>query len=285
MDFSNENITHVKKDNGIEYITFKVLEKYNDKLTHAFFTRKGGASCNTYSSLNVRLASKDNEEYVRKNIIKICKELKIKELNIYKANQAHTDKILVLNSKNKGEYLIGKENSNEFDGYVTNEKNIATMVTTADCNPIIIYDPVKNVVANIHSGWKGTVKKIYIKAVEKMINEFGTKKEDVIVCIGPSIGKCCFSSKDNELKNKFISIWNYEKEYISKVEGEEKGRFHIDFPYVISKDLVEFGLKKENVVSANICTCCNEEYFFSYRKNTINKEKDYATQATVACIK
>lgn len=278
-DFTNNDITHIKKGD-LEYITFNILNKYQDKLTHAYFLKNGGVSEGIYSSLNFRILGKDSKENVYKNTEIVQNELNLN--NVYKAVQAHTDNILILDNNNKEKYELHNLNEEEFDSYVTNEKCISTVITTADCNPIIIYDPVKNVVANVHSGWKGTIKQIYLKTIKLMHDKFNSNYEDIIVCIGPSINKCCFCSSDLNFKKQFTDIWPNEDEYIVT---KENGEFYIDLLYVIHKDLLNLGLKKENIVLSNICTVCNSDICFSYRVSTKRKDPDYATMGTFVELK
>ena len=160
MKYSNDIMLHERKGN-IEYLRFKILDKYNDKLNHIITLRHGGVSENDVSSLNFRTVGNDLKENNLKNLKLVCDNiLNIDTKNVHKAKQAYTNNILILNNKNKNSYSFDMFSEEEYDGYVTNEKNIATLVTTADCNPIIIYDPVKNILANVHSGWKGTIKKV-----------------------------------------------------------------------------------------------------------------------------
>ena len=182
----------------------------------------------------------------------------------------------------KEKYNFLKLSDEEPDGYICNEKNIATLVTTADCNPIIIYDFKKNIYANVHSGWKGTIKQIYLKAAKLMNEKFGCNFEDMIVCVGPSIKKCCFSSEDESFKKKFTDVWKYENEYIYYEENSK--RFHIDLGYVIKKDLINLGVKEENIIIPDICTKCNCDMFFSYREATNKKYSDYGTMATIVTL-
>ena len=97
-----------------------------------------------------------------------------------------------------------------------------------------------------------------------MKDMFNTKAEDVIVCVGPSIKACCFSSEEEDFKKQFISLWKDEKNYIY-YEKENSKRFHVDLSYVISKDLKEAGVNELNIHFANICTCCNHDHFYSFR--------------------
>ena len=200
MDYNSSEMIHIK-NGDLEYLKFKILEKYKDKINHVITLKHGGVSQGEIASLNFRTVGNDKKENNIKNLDIICKELEIKTVDVHKACQDHTSNILIINNENKEKYIYDKFNKEKYDGYITNESNIATLVTTADCNPIIIYDPIKNVLANVHSGWKGTIKKIYLNAIDLMINKFNSNIEDVIFCIDVSIKKCCFLCKDENYKN------------------------------------------------------------------------------------
>lgn len=283
MNYTDDVVTHIKSEGGIEYLKYKCFEKFQN-LNVITTLRHGGYSKGVYNSLNVRTVGNDNIEDVFKNVKKISDTINIKFEDICKASQNHTDDILVLNENNKEKYKYENLNKEYYDAYITNSKNIASLVTTADCNPIIAYDPVNNVICNIHSGWKGTVKKIFLKAVKKMHDEFNSNYEDIVVACGPSIKKCCFSSEDEEFKKIFLDNFKYnEDEYI--YYEDDKKRFHIDLEYLIKKDLINLGILEENIHFANICTMCNHENFYSYRYATSKKQEDYATFATIAYLK
>ena len=278
LKYENDKITHHKNEK-VEYLTFKILDKYKDKIVHGIFLRHGGVSKNIYNSLNFRYAGEDDNLNVNKNI-----EITLKTLNLkkaYKASQKHTSNILELTDKNKDKYEANLINKEEYDSYIHVDENIASIVTVADCNPVIIYDPIKNIIANIHSGWAGTIKKIAIKTAETLVKKHGSKYEDLIICIGPSISKCHFTSKEKEFKNKFTEKYYYidEKEYI-EYENDNL-TFHIDLTYLIKYDLLKLGVKEKNIVISNICTVCNNKDFFSYRVTTKNKEKDYGTMGVI----
>lgn len=277
-DFSNEQVTHVKEGN-VEYLTFKALEKYKEKLLAVVTLRHGGVSEGVYNSLNFRMLGQDKKENVIQNLNIICDKLDISPSEVYKGKQDHTDNILYLTDENKKEYNFVLNNPEPIDGYIT-DRGIASLVTTADCNAVIIYDTKNNKVANVHSGWKGTTKKIYIKAIQKMRKLFGTQPEDLIVCVSPSVLSCCFSSEDENFKKIFTDIWKDEEKYI-KQNAENPKRFHIDLTYVITQDLINIGVKEENIHFAGICTCCNDEHFYSFRSKTQKSEEDYGCMATI----
>ena len=167
------------------------------------------------------------------------------------SEQEHTDNIFIVREDPKG---ILKVSNN--DAVITNQKNVHLLTYTADCLPILIYDPVKKVIAAIHSGWKGVMNQIAIKTIFNMENEFGSDRKDVVVYIGPSIGSCCYAAKTPERFEKF-------KKY--KNGGEEKdGMYYINLWGAIEEDLLEFGIKKENIEISEICTMCNSDKFASH---------------------
>lgn len=281
VNFTNQDLLHVKKGK-VEYLQFKKLLAYQDTLVHAISLRHGGVSEGIYDSLNFRMVGKDDPANIKENLRRFTTAIGISDSQIYKGKQTHSDHIQIIDQQNKMQYAFVTQCQQEIDGYVTNDKGIASLVTTADCNPIILYDPVQHVVANIHSGWKGTIQKIYIKGILAMKENFGTNPSDVIACVGPSIGKCCFSSEDPAFKEKFTTVWPFASQYISNEEGSS--RFHIDLPYLIEQDLVKIGVQKENIVLSHICTMCHHDSFYSYRFATKAKYPDFGTMATITMI-
>ena len=268
--YDSEIISHIKHGD-LEYIQFKILNEYNVK--HCITLKHGGVSQKEYESLNFRTLGKDNIDNVFKNVEIIRSDMNFNKL--HKATQAHTDRVIVLDENNKDGFEFSKLNKEEIDGYITNTKNLATIITTADCNPVIIYDTKNNVVANVHAGWKGVINRIYINAINVMKEKFDSKVEDMIVCIGPSIRKCCFTSQEESFKEKFTSVFKYEDEYLDY--DSDNTTFHIDLIKILEYELVKAGIKKESIYVADICTRCNTDDFFSYRKAVQTKQTDYAT--------
>lgn len=242
IDLSNDNVIHVK-NNGIEYIQFRRLLEYKDKLTH----------CYTLKPIDIKGKSKEDEDFK-----KICKALDIDYNNIIMPKQTHTDRVeIVYSSSQSGDF-------SEVDGLITKEKNKAITASFADCTSLFLYDPVKNVIGNIHSGWRGTVKKIGEVAVGKMVEGYGSNPSDLICCIGPTIRKCHFEVED-DVKEIYENVFN-DSEIIEKtnpVNGVNK--YHIDSVKAIINTLKNCGLKSENIVDSGICTVCNNEVLHSYR--------------------
>ena len=272
--YEDDEILHLK-NGDLEYIQFKILNKYNVK--NCITLRYGGVSKGDYDSLNFRTLGNDSIENVLKNVEIIKNAVGFHQ--ICKGMQDHTDNVIILDNCNKDEYKFENLNTTLVDGYIIKDKNIASLVTVADCNPIIIYDTKNNVVANVHAGWKGVINKIYINAINIMMNKFNSDARDLIVCIGPSIRKCCFTSKEKSFKDKFTTEFDYSDKYLTYEDDKET--FHIDLITILQKELKKVGILKENIHVANICTRCNSNDFFSYRKATQSGKKDYATMACI----
>ena len=170
-DLSNENVVHIKKD-GIEYLQFKKLLEYSDIINHAYSI---GLDRNyrTARAKDVRKLSKEEYNKAIKDYKDLSDSIGIKYINIVKPNQAHTKNIKRVDAKvNIDEPDFNLSEYNETDGLITNSKNMALATTNADCILMLFFDPVKRVVANVHSGWKGTLQRISIEAVKKMKEEY-----------------------------------------------------------------------------------------------------------------
>jgi hypothetical protein len=146
------------------------------------------------------------------------------------------------------------------DGLVTETKDLVLSVTLADCPPIFFYDPERPAVGIAHSGWRGTEKAIAKEAVRAMQEEFGTKSGKLLAGIGPGIRKCHF---DLSIEGNAL---HFEKNYPG-LTSKQGGRMTIDLPGIIKEQLLQCGLKPENIEDSGLCTFCENESFFSYRRD------------------
>ena len=263
MNLSNENIIHIKKDN-IEYLQFRKLLEYKDILTHAYSLgldknfRTARANKEKLNELEYSKAIKDYE--------KLCNCIGCDYRNLIKTNQEHTDEVKIVSKKIKdNEPDFNLEEYSKTDGLITNQKNQILSTTNADCILLLFFDPVKKVIANTHSGWRGTIKRISVKTVEKMKKEFNCNPEDIICCIAPSIRKCHFEV-DKDVKNMFETAFKD----IEKLEEiiEEKipnKKWNIDTVLINKIILKKEGLKEENIIDSGICSSCNSNIIHSFR--------------------
>ena len=257
INLSNSVVSHIK-DNDNEYIQFKRLEKYKDILAHAYSV---GIDKN-YRTFKANREALEISDYKRNlnNYKELCKEIKVNSDNLIKANQAHTDNILCIDKLEKNEKIDTIEKS---DGLITNKKEIVLATTNADCILLLFFDPVKKVIANVHSGWKGTLQRISEKTVDKMVKNYGCEPKDIIVCICPSIRKCHFEVKE-DIKELFFNEFNNLENTNDFIINKEN-KWFIDTVLINKLILKKVGILEENIEDCGICSVCNKEIIHSFR--------------------
>ena len=164
--------------------------------------------------------------------------------------------------------ILNNDNLNDeiedCDCLITNLKGVALTLTTADCQNIFLYDPLNKVIANIHSGWKGTLNKIVLNALHSMQQNFNSKPEDIIACISPSIGQCCFEV-DEDVYLLFKDTFPYIDQYTISKKKDDKIKYYLDTKELNRYLLISHGLKPENIEVSEVCTKCQHDIYHSYR--------------------
>lgn len=216
------------------------------------YTRNGGVSEEPFDSLNVRFEIGDNENDVIENRKRICSDLKINPGQLVSLNQIHSDRIVKIGNKENGEI-------DEYDGMITNIPGKFLMIQIADCQAVMLWDEDQGIIANLHNGWKGSAANIAGKCIRKMKEDFGCNTDNIKVEISPSLGPCHaqFSDPYNELPedlHKFI-----------------KNNNHVDFWETTKQQCINQGISSSNIKNPKICTVCNNNEYFSYRSDTLNK--------------
>ena len=177
------------------------------------------------------------------------------------AEQTHSLNIAVINETNAGLGAITIDSRiPNTDALITNRPGVCIMVLTADCQSVLLYDADNHAVAAIHAGWRGTAGSIVRLTVEAMQREFGTEPSCLVAALGPCIGSCCFEVGDDVAEQ--FSLW---PDCI--LRKPEWPRPHIDLTAVNRQHLISAGLSPENIESAQVCTKCRHDEFFSYRHN------------------
>ena len=232
-------------NHNLSYLQFPHLAEYAD-IRHGIFTRQGGFSKGCYQGLNVGMGSGDSLDHVLQNRAAISGCMGHSKLVF--ADQVHGTAII-----NRSECgPSGKAESG--DALITNAPGKSLVIQTADCQAVLIYDPVRKAVANIHSGWRGSIQNIIGLTVQAMIKEFNSDPKNLLTGIGPSLGPCCaeFIHYRTEIPKAFWSYKNHTDCF--------------DF-WAMSKDqLTGAGIPKNHIVSSDLCTRCRTDLFFSYRK-------------------
>ena len=239
----------------------KKLEKFKN-IKHCFFSRKYGVSKGLYKSLNCGIGSNDNNEDVLKNLEIISNKINCNKNSLITLNQKHTNQVLYF----KNETCI--KNKLTADAIVSEVKNVGIGILTADCAPILFYDPKKKIIGCAHSGWKGALNGI-IKNIVKKFNELNSNSNDLIAVVGPCIDKKSYEVKE-DFFNKFVSYENNNKIFFEKINN---GKFLFDLRGFINKEISNSGIT--NIENLEMDTFSQKEFFYSYRRSQLNKEKYY----------
>jgi hypothetical protein len=153
--------------------------------------------------------------------------------------------------------------SSGWDALVTDQRGIMVAVRTADCVPVLLYDPKRKIVAAVHAGWRGAVAGIVGKTITVMEARFGTVPEHVQVSIGPSAGVCCYEVDQTVLDKLPEACPDFQK----VVRGQRGGKAHLDLKLLIREQARNAGVRQDAITSVNLCTICHEDLFFSYRRD------------------
>jgi YfiH family protein len=253
----------IKEEKGLLIVlSFENLTKHK-KIRHFISTRTGGFSNSPYNSLNLALHVGDDPDKVLKNRKRLAQAIGIPLDQFTIAKQIHSGTVTVISEAMKGRGSTNQEDAVEAtDAMVTDVPGICLTILVADCVPMLFFDPARNVIAAAHAGWRGTLQFIALHTVRAMEKDFGCSPQDILVGMGPSIGPCCYDVGP-EVITQMKAVLSSHQEYIQHESKEGKG--YLDLQKANRDQLVEAGILRKNIETANQCTCHNAHIFFSYR--------------------
>ncbi len=240
--------------NNIQFLKFNNLESF-DEIIHFSSTRIGGLSSNHLSSLNLGYTVNDNPKNVTHNLELLANSLGFEKQQMVSPKQTHSKNIGIVKSQH--------DIFNETDALITNIPNICIFVRTADCVPILLFDPIQKAIAAIHSGWKSTIQEISKHTINLMLKEYGTKPEDIVAGIGPSIGPEVYEVGP-EVAEKFNQMFGMNH-VIKPIANSNKG--YLDLWKANKQILIKSGILEHNIEVAEMCTYSNPELFYSARRD------------------
>jgi polyphenol oxidase len=245
-------------------------------LVHGFSTRPGGASAiNGEKVLNLGAVEWDTRENVEENKRRFRAALGADDLALVSLRQIHSDVVRSFQS--------APSKPCKGDALATNQPGLLLGVRTADCAPGLVVDPKKRVVAAIHAGWRGTLQRIVVKAIGQMQMEFGCRPADLLAAIGPTIGGCCYEV-GTEVAAAFAAKFANAAEFFDELRtGDEPNplqwlnmippghqppprKVRLDLCKANRLQLLEAGVKPQNIFVSDLCTSCRADFLFSYRK-------------------
>ena len=247
--------------------------QFDEGVTAFSTTRQGGCSEGRYGEFNINRYCGDSKEAIRQNRSLLCRLLGIGDDRLIMPHQVHLTEIAVVNEAflqlPDDERLARLEG---VDALMTDVAGVCIGVSTADCIPVLLYDPVCRAVCAIHAGWRGTVQRIVAKAVAKMTAVYGTRPADLVAQIGPGIHLDSFEVGD-EVYDAFAHE-GFPMESISKKypvnNGGSKSKWHLDLPECNRQQLLSAGVSGERITVSPICTYQQSDRFFSARRLGIN---------------
>lgn len=242
-------------------ITYNLLNKYN-KIAHFCTTRQGGTSVGNYASFNLSPFSGDDLHAVAQNKSRLGGWLGIDTDKIILPFQTHgtevkeiADRFFDLADEEKSEYLNG------VDAIFTRVPKVCIGISTADCVPILFYDPTKQIVAAAHAGWRGTCGRIAEKTINALAETYSCHPSDVLVTIGPSI-----SPKVYEVGQEVVDNFERAGFDIPEILEVRNKSIYLDLWKANQQSLLKAGIAAENIEVAGICTFAEHERFFSARR-------------------
>ena len=245
-----------KSENKIKLLQFNNLSEF-ENIIHFSTTRVGGKSTGKLQSLNLGYTVNDNPLNVTSNVESLAHVFGFNREQMVSPKQTHSKNIGVVKSN---KYIFPNT-----DALITNVPGICIFVRTADCVPILLFDPVQKAVAAIHSGWKSTVQEIAKHTIEIMQKEYGTNPTDLVAGIGPSIGPDVYEVGP-EVIDQFQNQFSFDN-YITPINNSEKGLLNL---WKVNKQiLIHSGITESNIEIAEICTFSNPELFYSARRNGV----------------
>ena len=250
-----------REKNGVTWLSATPFEKM-EGIVQGFSTRLGGVSTEHLSSMNLSFSRGDQEENVRENFRRIADAIGFTPEDLVFSDQTHTTNIRVVTEADRGKGFTKPLDYTDVDGLITDVPGLVLATFYADCVPLYFVDPIRKAVGLSHSGWRGTVGRMGAATIRAMQKHYGTDPKHLICAIGPSICQDCYEVSEDVAEAFAKEFPDNEKE-ILKSKGS--GKYLLDLWRANEIVFMEAGVPKEQIVTTNLCTCCNPKLLFSHR--------------------
>lgn len=250
-----------RKD-GVLYFTFPSLDAQPDFI-HCFSSRIGGVSRNEFAQMNLSFTRGDDEACVRENYRRLAAAVGFDAASIVCSDQTHTNHVREVTKEDCGKGLLRPRGYTDVDGLITDEPGVVLATFYADCVPLYFIDPVHRAVGLSHSGWRGTVSDIAGVTVRMMGERYGTKPQELLAAVGPSICQDCYEVSEDVI-GRFRE--NYEQKLWPQLfYRKENGRYQLNLWEACRQNMLRAGLLPGHIEVTDVCTCCNPDLLFSHR--------------------
>ena len=234
-------------------------------LQHGFSTRKGGVSKEHLASLNLSFSVEDAKENVLENFRRVGERFGKTPEDFVLSKQSHETKVLKVGVKDRGKGITKERDYEGIDALITDEEGLILSCFSADCVPILFYDPIRKAVGACHSGWRGTKGKILRNVVEEMSKHFSSNPAEILIAIGPSICKEQYVVSEDLALSFLEDYTDVGENSSSPIQRISKDKFQLDLWDLNRRIALDSGIKEEHISISGYCTMENPELFFSHR--------------------
>ena len=231
-------------------------------VAHGFSTRLGGVSQGMWESLNLGVSRGDDPDHVRENYRRFLAVIGAKGDAIAACSQVHGAVVRNITSADVITDPYDKTAA-EADGLITAIPGVILTVYTADCIPVLLYDPKRRVIAALHAGWRGTAAGIVTVAVGQMASVYGTDPADILAAVGPGIGPDCFETHE-DVPNAMTAAM--AGGVLPFIQLKDNGKFAVDLKGINAKRLELAGVLRSRIAVCGECTSCLEDKYWSHRR-------------------
>lgn len=249
--------------NDIPIIRFPVYEKMSF-IEHGFSTRAGGVSSGIYSSMNLSFNLEDSADNVTENFRRMSEALDIPMNQMVYSKQTHTTNVMKVEACHKGMGIVRDRDYDNIDGLITNVPGICLVTSYADCVPLFFADSKVKCIGLSHSGWRGTVGNIAQNTVTQLAKEYGSNPKDIVACIGPSICEKCYEVSE-DVAEQFMERYTKEEQKMIIRPSEKPQKYQLNLQMANYCNMLNAGIRPENIYISGVCTCCNSSWLFSHR--------------------
>ena len=251
----------VSRTKEMEYLMFPAFEE-TGMVTHLVSTRLGGVSTGDCASLNFSYVRDTDKTAVDENFRRMAEVFDTEMDAFVCSDQTHTTNVRLVTEKDRGKGVTRQRDYSDVDGLVTDVPGLILSTFYADCVPLLFFDPIHRAIGCSHSGWRGTAGEMGRVTVEAMEKYFGSRPEDILAAVGPSICRDCYEVGE-EVAEAFRNLFSGESGEVLTEKGN--GKYLLDLWKANEKVLLSAGIRREHLSVTDICTCCNPEYLFSHR--------------------
>jgi polyphenol oxidase len=280
---------------GVHYVQFDHFLQFPE-LIHGSFTRLGGYSKTPYRGLNVSYSIGDDFENVIRNRLLTLQALQVETYPCATLWLVHGAEVATLGTEtatwddwrtdwahrsyqvDQQELIWTTKPRRKADAIITKQCGVALTMSSADCVPLMFYDPVECAIGMAHAGWRGTARGIAAATIDAMSEQFGSLPRNIYAGIGPSIGSCCYEVTE-DVRHLFMGQLQFDSmptdvKYRKLVQESavfalkqlpKRNSLRLDLWETNRNQLLMAGVLPEHIESSEICTSCEKERFFSHR--------------------